>query len=145
MSEQLLQYAKHDFMGAPLWAWFVMFVVLPGLNELVNRAKWTQAQSLMQVTFRALLKLPLVARVPVFGDLLRSLAREGELLFPPSILVLAPLLFVLGCGPKPPPVHCPPKPPGKPSIVVQGGIVELAYGTTCYQRANSVWCDEVTK
>jgi hypothetical protein len=60
--------------------WFVTFVGLPAVNELINRAKWTQAQSIFQALLRALL-LPF-GKVPVLGDVLRAMATPP----PPPLL-----------------------------------------------------------
>jgi hypothetical protein len=72
--EAFVDWLKAPLWGAPHWLWIVTFVVLPGLNELVNRMKWTRAQSILQAVIGVLLKLPVVGRVWIIGDVLRAVA-----------------------------------------------------------------------
>jgi hypothetical protein len=111
--DQLRQIAVHDVLGMPAWVW-ALVLFLGGLNELIVRAKWTAAESILQGATRALLKVPalgfVLARFPLLGDALRTMAKldKAEPVIPPpfpgsSARVLLPLLGLLalgGCAPQ---------------------------------------------
>ena len=63
-----------SLLGMPIWLWLVLTAV-GGVNELVNRMKWTKAESLIQGAARAILWVPAVGptlgRFPLLGTLLR--------------------------------------------------------------------------
>lgn len=78
----VIEWLKASHWGAPTWVWLVTLVALPLANELVQRAKWTRAQSILQAVARAML-VPF-GRVPVIGSVLLAFAgRDDE---PPSPL-----------------------------------------------------------
>lgn len=65
---------QHAWGPAPAWVWIVTCLVLPALNEVINRAKWTQAQSIFQGVMRALVATPL-GKIPVIGTVLSTMAQ----------------------------------------------------------------------
>jgi hypothetical protein len=79
----VMAWLKAVHWGAPVWVWLVTLVALPVANELIQRAKWTRAQSILQAVARAML-LPF-GKVPVLGSVLQAFAgpREDE---PPDAL-----------------------------------------------------------
>lgn len=76
----IIAWLKAPHWGAPAWVWILAFGVLPLLNELLQRAKWTRAQSILQGIARVLL-VPF-GKVPVLGDVFRALA--GPAAAPPE-------------------------------------------------------------
>jgi hypothetical protein len=90
----------------PGWLWALIIVGL--LNEIVNRAKWTRAESIFQGIGTFLLWFPgmgpVLAKTPWAGDILRRMAGipedAGKLPIPPTTAWL-PILFLLAlsaCG-----------------------------------------------
>jgi hypothetical protein len=79
----VMAWFKAVHWGAPVWVWLVTLVALPVANELIQRAKWTRAQSILQAVARAML-LPF-GKVPVIGSVLQAFAgpRDNE---PPDAL-----------------------------------------------------------
>lgn len=103
--QAVLDFFQHQFWGAPAWVWLISLVVLPVVNELVNRTRATAAQSLLQAVARAL-AVPF-GRVPVLGDVLRYLSGPTPApppKDPPTIVPLLPLLLLplfSACAPSP--------------------------------------------
>jgi hypothetical protein len=105
----VIEWLKAPMWGAPHWVWIVTLVALPILNEIVQRAKWTRAQSILQAPPRMLLRAGF-GSVPILGEMLRALANEKPPQDPPEppamsgaavVLVLAGLVFAAtlsGCA-----------------------------------------------
>lgn len=90
----------------PLWLWAL--IVAGAVNEVVNRAKWTRAETIFQGIGTFLLWFPgmgpVLAKTPVAGDILRRIAGikedAGKMPLPPATVWL-PIIFLLGlsaCG-----------------------------------------------
>ncbi len=74
----------------PVWAILVTLVGLPLANEIVQRAKGTRAESLLQGLALFLLKLPalgiVIAKTPVLGDLLYVFAPRDKADLPTPLI-----------------------------------------------------------
>jgi hypothetical protein len=77
----------HDWLTyttalGPVWAVLLMFVGIPLANEIVQRARGTRAESLLQGLALFLLQLPIlgvvIAKTPVIGDLLYVFAPRNK-------------------------------------------------------------------
>jgi hypothetical protein len=94
----------------PVWVWLLVVVIGIG-NEIVNRAKWTAAQSIFQGIGAFLLWVPVLgpvlAKFPVLGALLLRMAAKdpeaGKMPLPtgtpPTVMLPFFMLFALtACG-----------------------------------------------
>lgn len=73
----MLKAAMHfQAMGMPLWAWII--VCLPPVGELINRSKWTKAQTLWQLGWRMVMATPL-ANIPVVKGVIAKMALTEEM------------------------------------------------------------------
>ena len=104
----ILDYLRHTvWLGMPLGVWMIVFG-LGAFNEVVNRAKWTEAQSILQGLASFFLWIPVLGPVltkfPVLGALISRIAAKdpdaGKMPLPPSdppsppVASLLPLLFL---------------------------------------------------
>ncbi len=107
--QTLRDLAHYNVLGFPLWLWALG--VMPVVNELINRSKWTKAQSIWQFLWRFVAATPL-SKVPAIGSVIQMMAlpidqRDQKTMFPeeettrrlgPSILVLFFLSHLTACG-----------------------------------------------
>jgi hypothetical protein len=94
------------WLGMSVIVWIAL--AIGALNEIVNRAKWTKAQSIFQGIGAFLLWVPvlgpILSKFPVIGAILSRIAardpEEGKLAIPPAATppaaVLFPFLMLMG-------------------------------------------------
>jgi hypothetical protein len=105
--ETLRAIAHYQLLGMPLWFWLLS--CMPVVNELINRSKWTKAQSLWQFCWRLVAATPL-ASIPRIGAIVQMMAVPKDMrateVFPdditkklgPSILILFFLPMATACS-----------------------------------------------
>lgn len=93
-----------SYLSTHLVVLFIGVAVLLGAaNELINRMKWTAAESILQGGARAALLIPGVRIIPVLGQVLSWCAKEDKSAPPPSgpssilVLIVATSVLLAGC------------------------------------------------
>lgn len=103
--EALKLWLLHPWMGAPTWVWCLVLFI-GGVNEIVQRAQWTRAQSVLQGLAVFVISIPilgaLLQAIPLIGWLLRKIAGSAPVVAGPEVLraylPVALLVALAGCA-----------------------------------------------
>lgn len=72
---------KFNLLFMPVWAWLAS-VGLVASSEIINRAKWTKAETLLQGSIRMVVAIPgvgvLLLKLPVLGLALQIVGKIDE-------------------------------------------------------------------
>ena len=98
--QQLHDALVYQTAMGPVWAVVLTLVGLPLANEVVQRAKGTRAESLLQAVAMTLLKIPVlgvvIAKFPVVGDILYVFSPANKVgLNLPTPLIAKPTAIVV--------------------------------------------------
>jgi len=77
----------YNLLFMPVWAW-LLSLALVATSELINRAKWTKAETLLQGSIRMIIAIPgvgvVLMRLPVLGLALQIVGKIDDPPAPPS-------------------------------------------------------------
>lgn len=72
---------KFNLLFMPVWAW-LLSVSLVAVSEIINRAKWTKAETLLQGSIRMIVAVPgvgvLLLKMPMLGLALQIVGKIDD-------------------------------------------------------------------